>query len=770
MLSICAKDFLMKTQSFENKNGMSKIPESVGETTSQESSKKSPVMFETKELVAKVFGPQKDDTPSFFRGVFVAFLQKLLHEKMANTFAKKYQHVTGLGYIDNLLDFFGITYTVTSSELKNIPSTGKLIIIANHMTGLQDSFSLMQLIANKRENKKVKLLMNEMMVGATGNFSWGIPVNVHGAITKSSLKQIHKCLDNDEAIIVFPAGVVNRLSFKGLKDIPWKASFLKIAKKKNAPILPIKINGRNSIFFYLLSLLVPNSISSFMLFHEFVSARKRKPLHFSIGKVVPSASFSNVEITNQEYIDMFYKHLYTLEAHKGDILKTEITIGKPKNKMILRAEVEKANFLGNTNDGKKIIIVDAVQSPFLIRELGRIREIAFRASGGGTGKSHDNDMYDNYYHHLILWDVDDLEIVGAYRLGECKQIIAEKGKEGLYTNKLCHLNDNFLKDHDRWVELGRGFVQPKYWRTRALTYLWQGLLAYFAHNPNMKYGYGMVTIDADTPPKAVAALVYYYTTFFPSPKDMIMRARTPYVLVDEDVIEFKALFSGLDSREAFVVLKKYLKTMRIVVPTLFKQYTEVFEEGAVGFQAFNVNEQWSGVVEGFIIAEIACLKPKKRKLYVEKFQKPKTEDSITGLPNNVQVSAIFGFLTKYQRKTDIDFILVIIKISNYPYIYINLGEEIWNNYLVKIAGKITNSLRCKDTVGKWKEDQFIILLRNVASEDADNIYLKLKKAIKQVRPDQSIEATCRLGNAPYIPKEIIDDTVQRAYESLQHDE
>ena len=148
----------MKTQTFEKQNETLQTSESVGEIASPTSSSKNAVMFETKILVDKVFGPQKNNKPSLFRNILVSFLQKLFHERLANTFAKKYQHIRGLEYIDKLLDFFGITYTVTSSELKNIPSTGRLIIIANHITGLQDPFSLVQLIANVIEPDHGKVL------------------------------------------------------------------------------------------------------------------------------------------------------------------------------------------------------------------------------------------------------------------------------------------------------------------------------------------------------------------------------------------------------------------------------------------------------------------------------------------------------------------------------------------------------------------------------------------------------------------------------------
>jgi len=722
-------------------------------------------MFKTKNLVYEAFPEQVKTAPALFVKLFISFLQKLFHEKTFAQIAKNNTHLKGLDYADNLLDGLNITYTVKPNELKNIPATGRLIVIANHITGMQDSFSLVQLIAYRRENKTAKMLINQAMYTVSSDFGLGIPVNVNGGITKTSLKAIYKSLDNDEAIIIFPAGFVNRFSLKGLRDSAWKASFLKIAQKKSAPILPIKITGRNSILFYALSAILPNKISSFMLFREFATAGKRKPLHFTIGQVVPAESFANKEIRPNEYVEMFYTHLYTLKKNKGDILKTEITIGSPKNKRILKEEVKAATFLGNTKDGKKIILADAANSPFLIRELGRIREISFRAIGGGTGTSHDNDKYDTYYRHLILWDREALEIVGAYRIGECQSIIQEKGKEGLYTHKLCEFKENFGEFHNNAVELGRSFIQPQYWGSRALDNLWQGLGAYLAYNPDIQYAYGMVTINAETPPKATAALVYFYSSYFACSKN-IMAARTPYCLSDEDQRGFDALFKDIPYKEALVLLKSYLKEQGSIIPTLFKQYTELYHREGVSFLDFNVNTAWSNVVEGFIIAEISSMKAKKRKRYIEGYEKLHSIDTVTQLPNHANFCDVFTTITRYRRKPDLNFNLTIIQISSFEQISTDLGDTVWDDFMTALAKKIKQTLRTNDIIAKWENSEFIVLLKNVVPEEMNNISKKLKTAIETVRANSDLEAICSIGTSTYRDQESIEDTVQRAYQKL----
>jgi len=577
-------------------------------------------MLDIEKAYNKNFTKLNEKLPKFVNNFFIKMLQKLFHEKTFNEIHAKNFYQKNFDFADSMIELLGIHYTVEPNELNNIPSFGRVLIIANHITGASDAFTMVQLIANARENRKVKVMVNGMLMGMEQAKDLLIPVdNISGSITKKSFQAINEALQNEEAVIIFPAGIVSRLSWKGIRDLPWKPSFLKIARKNHAPILPIRIEARNSILFYLASLVLPMKFSGLMLPREFATAGDLPPLHYHIGKVVPPASFSDKKIPINEYVEMFYAHLYNLGTKKGEILHTQNTIIPATNKMLLKAEVQQAEQLGRTSDNKRIILADAEHATALIRELGRAREISFRAIGGGTGKTRDNDLYDEYYKHIILWDDDALEIVGAYRIGEVKDIVAHRGLEGLYTYHFCNCDNRFEEYLDKSVELGRSFIQPKYWGSRALDNLWQGVGAYLAKHPDIIYTYGTVTINADTPKKAVAALVYFYSRYF-SEGESFMKAKIPYVMSDAQKIEFDALFNASTYKENFVILKQYLKDLGTAVPTLFKQYTELYEEGAVRFLDFSVNDALHGVVEGFIIADNSKMKASKRKRYIKNFE------------------------------------------------------------------------------------------------------------------------------------------------------
>jgi len=577
-------------------------------------------MLDIEKAYNKNFAKLNEKLPKSVNRFFIKMLQKLFHEKTFNDIHAKNHYQKNLDFVDSMVENLGIRYLVEPNEVSNIPSTGRILVIANHITGASDAFTLVQLIANARENRKVKLMVNGMLMGITQAEGILIPVdNISGNITKKSLQAINTALQNEEAVVIFPAGIVSRLSWQGIRDLPWKASFLKIAKKNHTPIVPVHIEARNSILFYLVSLILPMKFSGLMLPREFAIAGDLPPLQYHIGKVIPPSSFSDKNISINEYVKMFYTHLYNLGTKKAELLQTQNTIIPPTNKMLLKAEVAQAEQLGRTSDNKRIILADAKHATALIRELGRTREISFRAIGGGTGKTRDNDLYDEYYKHIILWDDEDLDIVGAYRIGEVKEIVEQRGMEGLYTYQLCHCDSAFDRYIDKSAELGRSFIQPKYWGSRALDNLWQGVGAYLAKHPNIIYTYGTVTINADTPKEAVAALVYFYSRYF-SYDESFMLAKTPYIMSDTQKKEFDALFNASDYKENFTILKQYLRDLGTAVPTLFKQYTELYEEGAVRFLDFSVNNDLHGVVEGFIIADNSKMKASKRKRYIKNFE------------------------------------------------------------------------------------------------------------------------------------------------------
>ncbi|MFT7879007.1 MAG: lysophospholipid acyltransferase family protein [Sulfurimonas sp.] len=572
-------------------------------------------MFNVSTILYDKF-PKFDQLPKTVQNIIIKFLQNLFHERDFNHIYKQNHFLTGINYVSSMLRYLKVHYTVKPNELLNIPSEGGLIVVANHITGASDAYALVELIANQRENRKVRLLVNSMLSGVTQASDIIIPVdNISGAITKKSLKSVYDALDNGEVVIIFPAGIVSRLSWRGIKDTPWRPSFLKIARKASVPILPVRIQGRNSTLFYLLSILLPKKISGLMLPREFAIAGRQKPLHYTIGKVIPTTSFQDKDIGLESYAQMFYDHLYHLGTTKEEILKTEITIAPPLNPKLLKEEIDKAEFLTYTSDGNKLVIADAENAPCLINELGRLRELSFRTIGGGTKNYRDNDIYDSYYKHLILWNEKDLEIMGAYRLGLCREIVSQRGMEALYTYNQYDFDKEFENYINQSMEVGRSFVQPKYWRTMALDNLWKGIVTYLNIHPELRYTYGIVTINADMPKKAASAIVYFYSKYFAADVQM-MKAKTKFHIPKEEREKYGKLFDGLSYKDGLRELKQYLKAYDVSIPTLFKQYPALYNEGGVNFFDFSKNDKLHGVIEGLIITDNLKMKENRKRRYI----------------------------------------------------------------------------------------------------------------------------------------------------------
>jgi putative hemolysin len=319
---------------------------------------------------------------------------------------------------------------------------------------------------------------------------------------------------------------------------------------------------------------------------------------------------------------MFRKHLYLIGAGKAGVYATEKCIAHPENRQLLRQELKRAERIGETTDGKSIYLADYDQAPKLIREIGRLREYTFRKVDEGTGSKRDTDRFDIHYRHIVLWDDAELEVVGAYRIGECASILPKHAINGLYMRQLCRFSPAFAEQIlPHAIELGRSFVQPRYWGSRALDYLWQGIGAYLRHHPQVHYMYGPVSLSHAYPRAARDALVWFYLHHFKAGGDW-MRAMTPYTLSDMTHAEMQQLFAVHDAEQTyeqqFRILKGYLKSLEVSVPTLFKQYGELCEPGGVRFFDFGLDKDFSDCVDGYLLVDVEKIKASKRERYIEK--------------------------------------------------------------------------------------------------------------------------------------------------------
>ncbi len=285
-------------------------------------------------------------------------------------------------------------------------------------------------------------------------------------------------------------------------------------------------------------------------------------------------------------------------------------IAHAENRKRLSHAIKHCEQLGETVDGKVMYLYQYNGRSPILREIGRLREVSFRAVGEGTNKRRDIDHHDKFYYHLILWDNDDQEIVGAYRFGNAKQL-TQSPRNRLYSATLFNYHPEMQQYLDQGLELGRSFVQPKYWGKRSLDYLWYGIGAFLKRHPQYRYLFGPVSLSSDLPDRAKDLIVCFYQLYF-SKKEVLASPHMPYQATSNT----DGIFTGDNYKTDFVILKSLLSEMNASVPTLYKQYTETYQEGGVHFLSFSVDPDFNHCIDGLVLTDLHKLKDKKRKRYM----------------------------------------------------------------------------------------------------------------------------------------------------------
>lgn len=569
-------------------------------------------MIDIQKEIEKKF-PNINKKDNFLKKSLFKVAKKIVHEDSINQFLTQNAHLKGFEFVDAVLDYFDFDYTVSSSDLQNIPTSGKVVIIANHPLGGLDALCLLRLISQVR--KDVKIVANDFLAGFEALNSLLIPIdNYKLRQSKNDIKKIYEALNNEEAIILFPAGEVSRATPKGIKDPAWNKGFLNFAQNSNAPILPIFLDAKNSKTFYTISV-INKTFSTLLLSHEMFN-KKSKRIAIKVGQIIPNENITPKGIDKKFLLNLYKKHLYSLKKGKKSFFETQSAIAHPVSRIDLLNELKKSKLIGQTSDGKKIYLYDYVEDSIVLKELGRLRELSFRKVGEGVNKKRDTDKYDIYYQHIILWDENDLEIVGSYRIGNSDFIFKNIGVKGFYSNNLFKYNEEFTPYLKSSIELGRSFVQPKYWGTRALDYLWFGIGAYLKSNPNIKYMFGPVSMSASFPTVAKDMMIFYYSHYFKE-KVNLVEGKTPYQY-SNNISEIKELFDLEDKKKDFKFLKSALSNIGVTVPTLYKQYSEITEDGGIKFLSFNIDKNFGDCIDGFILVEVDKIKDSAKKRYIDK--------------------------------------------------------------------------------------------------------------------------------------------------------
>ena len=552
--------------------------------------------------------------PHWFRGRRAAIARPLLRGiarwsrlDEIDAFLAANRHVRGFDFVAAAMRHLGAGYSASDADRARIPAHGRLLIVANHPSGALDALALLDLVGQVRRD--VRIVANDFLQALDGLGDLLLPVRILGGRpAPDSLRAIDAALARGECVIVFPAGEVSRLGPLGIRDSRWRRGFLRFARGCDAPVLPVRIQARNSALFYGASALFKPAGTALLAREMFALRAGRVVLRVGTPRSLPGG------IDSESLLRQVRRDLYALGTRRQRNEPAEDAGPEPiadaVDPALVRAGIERLRLLGSTSDGKQIRVGTLAVGAPLMHEIGRLRELTFRAVGEGTGRRLDLDAWDSWYEHIVLWDAAASKIAGAYRIARGAPALAAHGLRGLYTASLFDYREDALARIAQGMELGRSFVAPDYWGSRSIDYLWQGIGAYLRAHPKVRYLFGSVSISAALPAQARAQIVAHYARWHGDANgDAVSRRPFAYEAAQPED-------AALDADTAFRVLKANLDALGAQVPMLYKQYVDLCEPGGARFLAFGVDPGFSDAVDGLIEVDLQRMRAKKRQRYL----------------------------------------------------------------------------------------------------------------------------------------------------------
>ncbi|NJB36422.1 GNAT family N-acyltransferase [Croceivirga sp. JEA036] len=568
-------------------------------------------------------------------GTFVGWLLMLVTRiTTINRFYDNHKELDAPEFLDKILEHYEINFEIVEEDLKRLPKDGPFITISNHPLGGIDGVLLLKLLLGQRAD--FKIIANFLLHRIEPIKPYIMPVNPFESHkdAKSSVagfKNALAHLRNGHPLGIFPAGEVSTYrDGKLVVDKPWEEAALKLIRKAEVPVVPIYFHAKNSRLFYRLSK-IDDVFRTAKLPSE-VTTQNRRPIKVRIGKPISVATQKD-EPTLESFTELLRKKTYLLanafeKERFIDKVPSSLKIPKPPKKIVsavrtevIQGEIEKLRekdlrLLQSKN--YEVFLAQEKDMPFILKEIGRQREVTFRAIGEGTNNAIDLDHFDTYYHHLFLWDDDQKEIVGAYRMGLGSEIFENHGIDGFYLQDLFRFEPELYPMMRESIEMGRAYIVAEYQqKPMPLFLLWKGIVHTTLRFPEHKYLIGGVSISNQFSNFSKSLMIEFMKSHYWDPYV------AQYVRPKK---EFKVKLKDADKEFVFdetqADLNKFDKLIEEVepgslrLPVLIKKYIK--QNARV--VAFNVDPLFNNSVDGLMYIKIADLPESTVKPVMEEFQ------------------------------------------------------------------------------------------------------------------------------------------------------
>ena len=571
-----------------------------------------------------------------FIGTFLGWLlMKVLKISTLNKIYNRNKHLKDLEFLDGILDEFQIKFEIPEEDMKRLPKEGPYITISNHPLGGIDGILLLKLMIEQR--KDFKIIANFLLHRIAPLKPYIMPVNPFEnkkdvASSIAGFKSAITHLRNGHPLGVFPAGEVSTYKDgKLVVDKAWEEAAMKLIQKAEVPVVPIYFHAKNSSLFYKLSK-ISDTLRTAKLPSELLT-QKRRVIKVRVGKPISVKSQKEHE-TLPDFSDFLRRKTYMLShafEDKPKILdniQSQLKAPKPPKRivtpvdsevMIVEVEALKTKDCKLlTSKNYEVYLAAADDIPNILREIGRLREITFRAVGEGTNEAIDLDTFDTYYHHMFLWDREKNVLAGAYRMGLGSKIFERHGIDGFYLQDLFRFEPELYKMMSQSLELGRAFIIKEYQqKPMPLFLLWKGIVHTTLRYPEHKYLIGGVSISNQFSNFSKSLMIefmksHYYDPYVAQYVHPKKEFKVKLKDADKDFV-FDATEADLNKFDKII---DEVEPGALRLPVLLKKYIKQ----NCKLIGFNVDPLFNNAVDGLMYIKIADLPESTVRPVMEEFQ------------------------------------------------------------------------------------------------------------------------------------------------------